>query len=154
RRCAVARCTRCRDRDRHDIVARVALAVPPHVPGRADPVRRPGAIVDARRLPGYAQQALRGFLSSLTTPGRMTTGALLRSGVVDRDPDFLAECLALKREAEAFPTLSALRASPRWPELERRFKQIFSILRRYEPESAPPPSSQPDRLKAVHWNIE
>jgi len=79
---------------------------------------------------------------------------LLRYFTVQRDPDYLAECLALKRAIEPFPSIAALRASPAWKELQPRIARVLGAVRRYAPAQPPRPAEQPDRIKAVHWNIE
>ena len=73
---------------------------------------------------------------------------------MDRDPGFLAECQALKKALAPFLTLEALRVSPDWKKLEPRVRSVLGTVRRGAPAHPPAPSDQPDRLKAVHWNIE
>jgi len=73
---------------------------------------------------------------------------------VTRDPVLLAECTALKRAVEPFPTLSALHASPAWPELRSRFDRVLSTSRLYSPPIAPVPSQTSNAVRVVHWNIE
>jgi len=105
-------------------------------------------------------------------------GAGLPCAAMSRDPVLLEECRALKRAVEPFATISALRASPAWPDLEARFHRLLGTPRRHEPHpsspgarppagarpsvdappapGAPPPRESPDpsRVRAVHWNIE
>jgi endonuclease/exonuclease/phosphatase family metal-dependent hydrolase len=71
-----------------------------------------------------------------------------------RDPAFLEECRSLCAEIAPFPTLTALRGSARWPELEARFARLLGTVRRYAPNAPPPAPNEPDRVRAVHWNIE
>jgi endonuclease/exonuclease/phosphatase family metal-dependent hydrolase len=71
-----------------------------------------------------------------------------------RDPAFLAECRALQRAVEPFPTLEALRASPQWPGIEARLSRLLSTPRRHTPIAPPAPPPRPERVGAVHWNIE
>ncbi len=73
---------------------------------------------------------------------------------MDRDPEYLAECQAIARAVEPFRTLTALHASPQWPDLAARLARVLSQTRRSLANGAIPPSEQPDRLKAAHWNIE
>jgi len=71
-----------------------------------------------------------------------------------RDPAFLAECRALQRAVEPYPTIRALRASSEWPALSARFARLLSTVRRYDPPAPPPPAPEPDVVHAVHWNVE
>lgn len=73
---------------------------------------------------------------------------------MDRDPEFLAECQALRRAVMPFPTIGALRVSAAWRDIEPRLRHVLGAVRRYAPARPPAPSEQTDRLKAVHWNIE
>jgi endonuclease/exonuclease/phosphatase family metal-dependent hydrolase len=72
---------------------------------------------------------------------------------MSRDPEFLAECEALRVAVRPYGTIAALRAAPEWPQLDARLRAVLSAIRLHSP-AASPPSSQPDRIKAVHWNIE
>jgi endonuclease/exonuclease/phosphatase family metal-dependent hydrolase len=71
-----------------------------------------------------------------------------------RDPAFLEECQDLKRQVERFETLERLRGSADWPRIDARLRALLATVRRHEPAAAPPPSPDPSRVKAVHWNIE
>lgn len=74
--------------------------------------------------------------------------------VVDRDPAFLAECQALARAVEPFPSLTALRASPKWAALAPRLERVLSRVWLHTPATPPAPTEQTDRVKVAHWNIE
>ncbi|MBI5711677.1 MAG: endonuclease/exonuclease/phosphatase family protein [Candidatus Eisenbacteria bacterium] len=71
-----------------------------------------------------------------------------------REPRFLAECEALKRVLERYPTIEALHASPEWGDAGPRFARLLGTPRRHEPAAPPAPSPDPARVRAVHWNIE
>jgi endonuclease/exonuclease/phosphatase family metal-dependent hydrolase len=71
-----------------------------------------------------------------------------------RDPALTAESRALKLALDAFPTLAALRASREWAALGPRLERLLSAVRRSAPASPVAPPRDPDRLRAVHWNIE
>jgi endonuclease/exonuclease/phosphatase family metal-dependent hydrolase len=73
---------------------------------------------------------------------------------MSRDPAFLAECRALQCALRPHADIRALRAAPEWPELERRFAALLGAVRRHAPGREPAPSSDPARVRAVHWNIE
>ena len=73
---------------------------------------------------------------------------------MNRDPVLLAECAALRREIERYPTIAALRNAPDWSALEPRFARVLNTLRHYEPAGPPAPPLDPGRVRAVHWNIE
>jgi len=60
----------------------------------------------------------------------------------------------LCRAVRAFPTLDALRASPQWSDLGPRIARVLSNVHRYQPPGPPSAPSAPDRLLAVHWNVE
>jgi endonuclease/exonuclease/phosphatase family metal-dependent hydrolase len=72
---------------------------------------------------------------------------------VTRDPELIAECQDLVATLRAYPTLSALRAAPAWPELERRLTTVLGTVRRHAP-AHPPAAAPSDRVRAVHWNVE
>ncbi len=71
-----------------------------------------------------------------------------------RDPALLAECQALVGALRQHPTLAGLHASPEWPELDRRLRDVLSTIRRPVPGRDPAPPRDPARVRAVHWNIE
>ncbi len=73
---------------------------------------------------------------------------------MERSEEYLAESRALQRAIAAFPTIQALRASAAWHDIEPRLQRLLGVVRRHVPARAPAASQQPDRLKAVHWNIE
>ena len=73
---------------------------------------------------------------------------------MNRDPGLVAECQAISRAVSPFATISALRSSRVWQDIEPRLRRVLGDVRRYEPVTPPPPSTDPDRIKAVHWNIE
>lgn len=66
----------------------------------------------------------------------------------------MAESRALVAALDAYPSLAVLTASPKWRELGPRLAKLLGTVRRHEPEHPPAPPSDPDRLKAVHWNVE
>src|SRR5262249_24935466 len=66
----------------------------------------------------------------------------------------LAECQALVGALRRHPTLESLRADPDWPALDRRLRALLSTVLRVVPDPEPPPSRDPARVRAVHWNIE
>ena len=74
---------------------------------------------------------------------------------MNRDPAFLDECRALSRASSRYPTLVALRSAPNGRTLEPR----LAAAARHRPASRsrrrpPPVARAPDRVRAVHWNIE
>lgn len=71
-----------------------------------------------------------------------------------RDPSLVEEARALKHALDRHRTLSELRASAAWKELEPRLRRLIETVRRYHPETPPPPTTHAHRVKAVHWNIE
>jgi endonuclease/exonuclease/phosphatase family metal-dependent hydrolase len=71
-----------------------------------------------------------------------------------RDPALLEECRALRQAVEPFPTMAALRAAPAWPDLGPRLQRLLGEPRLLPAPASPPPSSDPARLRAVHWNLE
>lgn len=73
---------------------------------------------------------------------------------MEHDSELLVECQALVRAVEPFRSLSALRASPRWGEIAPRVARVLSRIRTFEPLDGVAPTTQPDRIKAAHWNIE
>ena len=73
---------------------------------------------------------------------------------MDHDPALLAECRALAGAVARYPTLAALKSSAQWRDLGARLARVLARTRRYSPIAGPPPASQPDRLKALQWNIE
>ena len=75
---------------------------------------------------------------------------------MDRDPEFLAECRALGEALKAYPSIDALRGSASWNDLGPRLSRLLSTIRRFEPAhpQASKPSTAPQRVLAVHWNIE
>src|SRR5689334_5251467 len=73
---------------------------------------------------------------------------------MERSAEYLAESRALQRAIASYPTIQALRASAAWREIEPRMQRLLAVVRRHVPAREPAPSQQPDRLKAVHWNIE
>lgn len=66
----------------------------------------------------------------------------------------LEECRALRRAVEPCPTMEALRAAPEWRALEVRLQRLLGTPRLLPAAAPPPPSSDPARVRAVHWNIE
>jgi endonuclease/exonuclease/phosphatase family metal-dependent hydrolase len=70
------------------------------------------------------------------------------------DPHLVAEAAFVRQVIAPYKTLTELRAAPLWPDLERRVRAVLDAPRRYAPETPPPPSPDPLRIKAVHWNIE
>jgi len=87
---------------------------------------------------------------------RVLAGAakLICCPAVTRDPALLEECLALRAILERHPTVAALRANPDWPTIGIRLERLLGTPRRYTAASPPPPSRNPARVRAVHWNIE
>ena len=71
-----------------------------------------------------------------------------------RDPSAAQEARALRQLLDRHRSLSELRRSPDWTELEPRLRKVLGTIRRYQPDSPPPPHSGVHRVKAVHWNIE
>lgn len=71
-----------------------------------------------------------------------------------RDPLLLEECRALRRAVEPYPSIEALRAAPEWPALDARLQRLLGTPRFGPAPSPPPPSSDPTRVRAVHWNLE
>ena len=71
-----------------------------------------------------------------------------------RDPALLEECRALRRAVEPYPTVDALHTAPGWPELGARLQRLLGTPRQLPAPSPPPPSSDPARVRAVHWNLE
>src|SRR5437867_2374226 len=74
--------------------------------------------------------------------------------LVERDPQYRAECEALCEALRRYPTITALRGSAQWSDLGPRLVRMLSTIRRYEPGAPPPAASSEDRVLAVHWNIE
>jgi endonuclease/exonuclease/phosphatase family metal-dependent hydrolase len=72
---------------------------------------------------------------------------------MDRDPAYLAECLALQQAVKPFRTLAELRASPEWRQLAPRFQTLLGSIRRWSPPQTPAAGAD-DRVKVVHWNVE
>lgn len=70
-----------------------------------------------------------------------------------RDPVLLEECRALRRAVEPCATIEALRDTPAWPELDARLRRLLGTPR-FLAAPSPPPSADPARVRAVHWNIE
>ncbi len=71
-----------------------------------------------------------------------------------RDPALLEECRALRHAVERHATLEALRAAPGWPGLDARLRRLLGATRLVPARSLPPPSPDPTRVRAVHWNLE
>ena len=71
-----------------------------------------------------------------------------------RDPDFLQECHTLKCAIERHATLDGLRGSAEWATLEPRLRALLGTVRRHAAQRPPDPPAEPERIKAVHWNIE
>src|SRR5262245_56315535 len=71
-----------------------------------------------------------------------------------RDPAFLAGCQALVGALRRHPMLTALEASPEWPDVDRRLREVLSTIRRTAPGREADPPRDPSRVRAVHWNIE
>ena len=71
-----------------------------------------------------------------------------------RDPSFTAQCRSLTRAIAKYSTLEELRSSSEWPALEPCLRAVLGTVRRYQPPQPPRPSPNPDRIKAVHWNVE
>jgi endonuclease/exonuclease/phosphatase family metal-dependent hydrolase len=71
-----------------------------------------------------------------------------------RDPALLEESRVLQRAVAPYRTLVELHESPAWRELEPRFRAFLGKVRRHAPAQPPPPSADPTRVHAVHWNIE
>ena len=71
-----------------------------------------------------------------------------------RDPALLGECRALIDALRRHRTLAALHASPEWPALGPRLEAVLSTVRRIAPAHAPSPPRDPERVHALHWNIE
>ena len=70
------------------------------------------------------------------------------------DAHLVAEAAFVRQVIAPYKTLAELRAAPLWPELERRVRGVLGAPRRHAPAALPPPSPNPSRIKAVHWNIE
>ena len=70
------------------------------------------------------------------------------------DPRLIEEVTAIRRAVEPFRTLDQLRASSVWPELSERVDRVLGKVRRYDPPRPCAPPAHPDRVRAVHWNIE
>jgi endonuclease/exonuclease/phosphatase family metal-dependent hydrolase len=73
---------------------------------------------------------------------------------MSRDPALLSESRALQRAVEHFRTLDELHGSADWARLEPRFRALLGGVHRYSPPISPAPSPTPERVRAVHWNIE
>ena len=73
---------------------------------------------------------------------------------MSRDPAFISECVALTQALREFPSLAALRRSPRWPDLEPRLRRVLGTVRRHTPRHPAGETPDPSRVMAVHWNIE
>jgi endonuclease/exonuclease/phosphatase family metal-dependent hydrolase len=71
-----------------------------------------------------------------------------------RDPVLLEECRSLRHAIEPHPTLEALRAAPEWPGLGARLQRLLGTPRLLRATAPPPPSPDPSRVRAVHWNLE
>src|SRR5262245_12717435 len=71
-----------------------------------------------------------------------------------RDPRLLAECQDLVRALRRHATLASLRADPDWPALNQRLRAVLSAIRPLSPDRDAPPARDPERVRAVHWNIE
>jgi endonuclease/exonuclease/phosphatase family metal-dependent hydrolase len=54
----------------------------------------------------------------------------------------------------AHATLAALQSAPGWPTLERRLADLLATVRRHAPPREPGPPADPERVRALHWNIE
>ena len=70
------------------------------------------------------------------------------------DPHLVAETAFVRQVIGPYKTLAQLRAAPLWPDLDRRVRAVLDAPRRHTPAATPPPSPNPSRVKAVHWNIE
>lgn len=90
----------------------------------------------------------------LDGPAQRGRAALLCCADVNRDPALLAESRALVRALDAHPTLAMLTSSPEWADLEPRLNRLLGTVRHYDAPRPPTPPSDPERLKAVHWNVE
>jgi endonuclease/exonuclease/phosphatase family metal-dependent hydrolase len=73
---------------------------------------------------------------------------------VSRDPSVLEECRALQKELERIRTHRELRAPGAWDVLGPRFERLLGGVRLHAPSAPPPSTVTPDRVVAVHWNIE
>jgi len=71
-----------------------------------------------------------------------------------RDPGLLAECQELVHTLRRHETLASLRGDPDWPALDQRLRAVLSTIRPLSPEREAPPPRDPERVRAVHWNIE
>lgn len=71
-----------------------------------------------------------------------------------RDPGLLAECQDLVHDLRRHATLASLQADPNWPTLDRRLRAVLSTIRSLSPQREAPPPRDPERVRAVHWNIE
>src|SRR2546425_8339777 len=73
---------------------------------------------------------------------------------MSRDPALLEECRALIQTIRRFPTLDAMRAARHWPELCRRLDAVLATVRRHARPPLGAAEAAPDRVRAVHWNLE
>jgi endonuclease/exonuclease/phosphatase family metal-dependent hydrolase len=71
-----------------------------------------------------------------------------------RDPGLLAECQDLVHALRRHATLASLQADPDWPVLDPRLRAVLSTIRPLSPQRDAPPPRDPERVRAVHWNIE
>jgi endonuclease/exonuclease/phosphatase family metal-dependent hydrolase len=71
-----------------------------------------------------------------------------------RDPAMLAECRALIAALVPYPSLAALHASREWAELGPRLGRLLNTVHLHTPAAPPAATADPERVRALHWNIE
>lgn len=71
-----------------------------------------------------------------------------------RDGELLASCRALIATVRDSSSLASLRARPDGADLGRRIAAVLGVVRRHPPGRPPGPPADPERVRAVHWNIE
>lgn len=71
-----------------------------------------------------------------------------------RDPQILAECHALARAIQPFPTIESLHGCALWRELQPRFAALLGTVRLHEPPGEVGAALHANRVRVVQWNIE
>jgi len=70
------------------------------------------------------------------------------------DRSLIPECKEIQRLLRPFSTVEVLRAAPSWPALRDRIERLLDTMRWFTPDTPPGPPVDPERMRAVHWNIE